>query len=96
MNNYEAMIIIKPELSEEEKKEVLKQIDEAVVKNKGTVSQASIWGERKKLCFPIKKHQEGTYYLLNFTAPSAAVGEMKNTYRLNENILRVLITRMDK
>lgn len=47
MNKYEAMFIIKPDLSEEEKKSVFEQISEAVIKNNGKINQAAVWSERK-------------------------------------------------
>ena len=95
MNKYEAMIIIKPDLSDEDKKTLFKQIDDVVIKNSGQITQSGVWAERRKLYFPIKKFMEGIYYLVAFTAPAAAIKEAANTYKLNENILRVLFTRMD-
>jgi small subunit ribosomal protein S6 len=95
MNKYEAMIIVKPDLSDEEKKNLFKQIEEAVVKNNGQIAQAGIWAEKRKLCFPIKKFVEGVYYLVAFSAPASAIKEVRAVYRINENILRVLFTRMD-
>jgi len=95
MNKYEAMVIIKPDLSDEEKKNLFKQIDEAIIKNGGQVTQSGIWSERRKLYFPIKKFMEGIYYLAAFSAPATAIKELRGVYRINENILRVLFTRMD-
>jgi len=93
MNKYEAMIIVKPDLNDEEKKSVAAQISEAVVKHKGEVANLTLWSEKKKMYFPIKKFTDGVYYLMNFQAPSGAVADLKNTYSLNEFILRVLITK---
>lgn len=95
MNKYEAMFIIKPVLSEDEKKALFSQIGEAVTKNQGQVSNGAIWSEKRKLYFPIKKHQEGVYYLLNFTLPPLALKEIRHAYNLNENILRVLFTKLE-
>ena len=96
MNKYEAMVIIKPDLSDEDKKTLFKQIDDAVIKNNGQITQSGVWAERRKFYFPINKFLEGIYYLVAFTAPSTSVKEMRGTYKLNENILRVLFTRMDQ
>ena len=95
MNKYEAMVIIKPDLSDDDKKALFKQIDDAVAKNSGQITQSGVWAERRKLYFPINKFMEGIYYLVAFSAPPVAIKEMRNTYKLNENILRVLFTRMD-
>jgi small subunit ribosomal protein S6 len=95
VNKYEAMVIIKPDLSDEDKKTLFKQIEDALVKNGGKITQSGVWAERRKLYFPIKKFMEGVYYLVAFSAPAAAIKEVRGIYKLNENILRVLFTRMD-
>jgi len=95
MNKYEALFIIKPDLSEEERKNLFNQINEAVSKNQGNVSQGSVWAERKKLFSTIGKCREGLYYLLNFSVTPSAIKEINHAYKLNENILRVLITKIE-
>jgi small subunit ribosomal protein S6 len=94
MYNYEAMYIVKPDLSEDERKAVFTQIGDAVAKAKGSVSAAVLWSEKRRMIFPIKKQIDGLYYLVNFSAPSTATAELNSIYKLNENILRVLITRL--
>lgn len=95
MNKYEAMIIVKPDLSEEERKVLFSQINDAIAKNEGKVSQASVWLEKRKLYFPLKKYRDGLYYLINFSVEPGTITEIRQTYRLNENILRALITRAE-
>ena len=73
MKKYEVMLIVRPDLAEEEKKTLFNQIGEAVAKFGGTLNTAAVWSEKKKLCFPIKKRDEGTYYLINFQMPPLAV-----------------------
>jgi small subunit ribosomal protein S6 len=93
MNRYEAMFIVNPDLSADDRKTLFNQISDTVTKNSGSVSNAAIWMERRKLYFPIKKHQEGLYYLVNFSVAGLAIKEINHAYKLNENILRVLITQ---
>lgn len=95
MNKYEAMVIVKPSLSDEDKKKLFQQIDDVVTKNSGQISQSGVWAEKRKFYFPINKFMEGIYYLAAFTAPPEAIKEIRSIYKLNENILRVLFTRMD-
>jgi small subunit ribosomal protein S6 len=95
MNKYEAMFIIRPDLSEEDRKVVFSQINDAVAKNNGEVTESAVWGEKRKLCFTINKFQEGVYYLMNFSLPPLAVKELRQAYKLNENILRVLVTKQE-
>lgn len=95
MNKYEAMFIIKPDLSEDERKTVFNQVSDVVTKNNGSVASASVWLERKKLYFPLNRQQEGLYYLMNFSVGPLAVKDITHAYKLNENILRVLISKID-
>ena len=95
MKKYEAMFIVKPDLSEEEKKTLFNQISEAVTKFSGEVSQGAVWSEKRKLFFPIRRNREGIYYLLNFTAETKSITDINHAYKLNEGILRVLITRLE-
>ncbi|MDD4980978.1 MAG: 30S ribosomal protein S6 [Candidatus Omnitrophica bacterium] len=95
MKKYEIMFIIKPDLSEEEKKTLFDQIGDVVAKNNGKVSSAAIWSEKRKLYFTIKKHREGVYYLVNFTVAPGAIVNINHAYALNENILRVLVTALE-
>jgi small subunit ribosomal protein S6 len=95
MNKYEAMFIVRPELSEEERKSLFQQIDDVVTKHQGAIAQSGLWAEKRKLFFPIKKHLEGVYYLSSFSLPPLAIKEIRHAYNLNENILRVLITKLE-
>ncbi|RJP27995.1 MAG: 30S ribosomal protein S6 [Candidatus Omnitrophota bacterium] len=93
MNKYEAMLIVKPDLPEDQKKAVFSQINEVITKNKGSVTNSSVWADKRRMTFPIKKFQEGLYYLVNFESDPQAIKELNRLYSLNENILRTLITR---
>ncbi|MGE5197269.1 MAG: 30S ribosomal protein S6 [Deltaproteobacteria bacterium] len=95
MRKYEAMFILRPDLSEEERKALFAQISEVITKANGAVTHSSIWAEKRKLFFPIKKQREGIYYLVAFTIDSNAIAKMRQAYTLNEGILRVLISALN-
>ena len=96
MNKYEAMFVIKPDLTDEAKKNLFNQINDIIQKHNGKVSSANIWAEKRKLTFKIKKYLEASYYLVNFDAEAKEVAEIRHLYNLNEDVLRVLITRIEK
>jgi small subunit ribosomal protein S6 len=96
MNKYEAMFVIKPDLTDEAKKNLFNQINEVIQKHNGKVASANIWAEKKKLTFKMKKCLEGSYYLVNFNADPKDIAEIRHLYNLNENILRVLISNIEK
>ena len=92
MENYEGLFIIKPEIKEEEVKNVYKVISDSVAKHGGSIKKEDIWGKRQ-LAYPVKKSKEGYYYKLDFTAPTAAIVKVEEACRLNDDILRTMITR---
>ena len=92
MNNYEGLLIIKPDLKEEEVKNAFKAVNEAITKNEGSIKKEEPWG-KKPLAYPIKKFKEGYYYKVDFTAPPSAISKVEAVYKLNADILRVMITR---
>lgn len=90
MRNYEAMLIIKPDLKEEAMKAVSAKISETITQNSGEVEEARVWGKRQ-LAFPIGKFDQGLFYLVHFRAEAKAISNLKREYKLDENILRTLI-----
>ncbi len=96
MNKYEAMFVIKPDLTDETKKNLFNQINEVIQKHNGKVISANIWAEKRKLTFKIKKYLEGSYYLVDFNVEAKEIAEIRHLYNLNENILRALITNIEK
>lgn len=92
MNNYEGIFIVKPDLKEEDAKNVYKSIGDILTKNGGSMKKEEVWG-KKQLAYPVKKFKEGYYYKLDFTAASEAIAKMEGLYKLNSDILRTMITR---
>ena len=92
MNNYEAMFIVNPNLNQDQQKELFAQLNDTVTKYKGEISDSKLWSEKRKLTYPIKKFHEGIYYLISFKVQPKEIVELRQAYRLNENIIRLLIT----
>jgi len=66
-----------------------------ITSGNGTVTNTNVWG-RRKLAFPIRKQTEGIYTQINFqTAPSAS-RELEHQLRLEEQVLRHLVIRLDE
>jgi small subunit ribosomal protein S6 len=96
MENYETMFLISSELSKEKTQELLNQINEILTKNKAEIIAAHIWAEKKKIPFAIKKQREATYYLVKFKAATGQIAKINQDCKLNENILRFMISRLEK
>lgn len=92
MNNYEGLFIIKPELKEEDAKNIYKVIGDLIVKNGGSVKKDEVWG-KKQLAYPVSKRKEGYYYKVDFSAPPTSIVKLETEYKLNDDILRTMITK---
>jgi small subunit ribosomal protein S6 len=92
MHKYEGMFIFKPDLTEDQRKALVAQVGEVISKNGGKMGIMDIWSERRKMTFRIKKLDEGVYYLARFELPPEAIGKVKYAFKLNESILRVMVT----
>lgn len=92
MSNYEGLFIIKPELKEEDTKNVIKSISDAITKGGGAIKKEENWG-RKQLAYPVNKSKDGYYYKVDFDLDPAQVIKIEATYKLNTDILRTMITK---
>ena len=95
IGKYELMVIVDAKLANENKENVFNDAKEAVSKGEGKVINSSVWQEKSKLTFPIKKCNEGTYYLINFESKKSGIDKMRSILRLNENVLRFAITKVE-
>lgn len=89
--SYEGMFIMVPALNEEGLEKTVKAITDAIKKQGGEIEESQKWGKRR-LAFRLRKHQDGIYQLVKFRCSPSAISELKSTYKLNEAIMRVLIT----
>lgn len=96
MNTYEAMFLINPKLDEKTTNTIFDQIKEPIAKDEGDIISSRLWAEKRRLSFPIKKNQEATYYFVKFKLKPSLIDKIRQAYRLNENILRVLIITSDE
>ena len=66
-----------------------------LVSESANVTEFKELGE-KKLAYPIKKEINGYYYVLQVEANKEAITEFDRKVKLDENILRHLIIRLDE
>ena len=91
MKKYEALFIIEPDAASERFDQVKNEISGNIERVNGVVDETKELGQ-KQLCYEIKHHNEGFYYLINFSCDPALISEIRDRYELNRDILRFLIT----
>lgn len=92
--NYEMVSILSPDLTEENKKSTIQKTEEIITKFKGEVFSVDEWG-KKRLAYPIQKFAEGYYFQLNFAGPHEVIQELNRVLRINEQVLRFQIIRVE-
>ncbi len=95
MHPYELMVILDPGIDE---RTVAPSIDKflGVIRTAGgEVENVDIWGKRR-LAYEIKKHAEGIYVVVNFTATPEATAELDRQLSLSEAVLRTKVLRADE
>lgn len=88
MNDYYLTLVLKPELDEKARKELL----ESVNKKMGKVAKEDAWGTRD-LAYPIKHQKKGYYVHYQFFAEPDSIAPLDKVLKLDEDILRYLLIR---
>lgn len=95
MDKYELTVIVRPELTEEERDKVLTKVEELITTPGGTVLSRDMWG-RRELAYPIKKYTEGVYVLFTFNSSKEAIKDIDYRVKINDDIIRYLLIKADK
>ena len=95
MDKYEIMFIVKTTLEESVVKSTVDSLTYIITDMKGKVENSKDMGQRE-LAYPIKKEISGFYYVLTVEASHEAIAEFDRKARLNENILRHQIIKLDE
>ncbi len=93
MNEYESVIIIKPNLEEGEIEGIITEITDLINQN-GKVIAVDKKGI-KKLAYEINKCKEGYFITFDFEVKSEFVVELERNYRINENIIKFITVKHD-
>jgi len=93
MNEYESVIIIKPNLDEGEIEGIITEITDLINQN-GEVTKVEKMGVRK-LAYEISKCKEGHYVVIYFEADPSIIAELERNYRINENIIKFITVKKD-
>lgn len=92
MTKYEIMYIIRPTVSEDERKELIDSLHSVFTNGNSEIRKVDEWGTRD-LAYEIQKHRKGYYVVLDVTATEEDRAEFDRIIRLKENILRYLILK---
>jgi small subunit ribosomal protein S6 len=91
---YETIIIVQPELGDDELKGLSAKIQEIISSMKGDFKRLEDWGVRK-LAYPINKCVRGRYYYLRFDGDAALIAELERRLRLDDKVIRYQSVKLE-
>lgn len=93
MSNYEINYIIRPNIEEEAKAELVARFDSILTDNGAEVIESKDWAKRR-LAYEIKDFREGIYHIVKISASDAkAIDEFDRLAKINSDILRHIIVK---
>lgn len=95
MRYYEMIVIVHPNVPEEELSLVVDKVSAVIKQNQGEVLKVDQWGKRK-CAHKINKCQKGYYFVFYLTANPALLAEVEKTLRYDEKILRHQTVKIEK
>lgn len=91
---YEVVVIMNPETSVDDQKELFRKNKGIIESFGGKVNSLDTWGKRS-LANEIGKARRGIYFHSTFEARPAAIAELERTMRINDRVLRYMHTKLD-
>jgi small subunit ribosomal protein S6 len=95
MRRYELMLVLRPDVADDRSQTVIDRTTRSIVGAGGQIVKVAPWG-RRRLAYPIDRQREGSYHIILFEAPSEAVAELERGLLITEELLRHLITRVER
>jgi small subunit ribosomal protein S6 len=93
MNQYEIAVLYDPGL-EIDLEKATTRVEKIFTDNGATITNTDNWGKRK-LAYPIKKHDMAIYVFYAVDMPGANVAKLESILNITDEVIRFLITKPD-
>ena len=95
MRRYELMLVLRPDVADDKSQALIDRTTRGIATSGGQIVKVAPWG-RRRLAYPIDRHREGSYHIILFEAPPEAITELEHTLLITEEVLRHLVTRVER
>jgi small subunit ribosomal protein S6 len=92
VTDYEILLMLDPELTEERQSEIVTRAREAIERDGGSFEAHEPWG-RRRLAYEIDHKGEGSYHLLTFAAEPATLEEISRVLKITDGVMRHIAVR---
>lgn len=91
MRLYELVLVLRPTLSEADRKKLLTSVKDSL-KDFAKIAKEEDWGQ-KPLAYKIKKEVAGVYHMFQIESEKAIKNDFEKSLFSNDNVLRHLMIR---
>ena len=95
MNKYELALVVNAKVEDEVRIATVEKAKEYITRFGGTITNVDEWG-KKRLAYEIQKMREGFYYFIQFDADADCPGQLENSVRIMDNVIRFLCVKQDE
>ena len=95
MNNFEAVVLLSPELQPNDRISCLKSIEKIVNEKSGKIISSEDWGLRD-LSYKIDQYSKAFYNFYQIEIEGDKIEGIKKTLNQDENFIRHLFVRVEK
>ena len=92
MRDYELVIVISPEVGEQETSETVDGISSFITERGGSVTSQEQWGVRR-LAYPVQGYHEGNYFVTQFTSDPILASELDANMVSSAEVIRHLLVK---
>ena len=92
MRDYELMYIVRPTLADDQFAGATERVDTMVTNLGGEVGEKTPWGKRR-LAYPIQKHEDGYYVVARIKLEPSQARELEEQLRISDEIIRHILVQ---
>jgi small subunit ribosomal protein S6 len=89
------MLILRPDVADDKAQAVIDRTTRQLLGAGGQIVKVAPWG-RRRLAYQIGAFREGSYHIVLFEAPPEAIIEMERGLLITEEVIRHLVTRVER
>lgn len=88
-------MVLRADVPEDRIQSTIERVIRAVAGSGGQIVKVSPWG-RRRLAYEIGHQREGSYHIVVFEADAPFVAELERSLLISEDVLRHLVTRIER
>ncbi len=95
MRRYESVIILDPDLPDDDIRAFTDRYTELIRSYGGDIIKVDDWG-LKKLAYLVKKREKGRYVFFDYGGVPALIEEMERQFKISEEVIKFLSIKLDE